>query len=209
MSMTATAQLVRPQPRPLGLVWIRCPYPVLAFGLERMLRAEAYVHFGTKPPPDHPPRAVIVCPEEGDVAAQLSELKASVPDVPFLVFSLGLDLKLARTALKAGARGLIHLQMRPEQIVRAISLAYNGEVVVPRELLRCLVADEDPVDLATLTPRQLEILKLVAEGMTNAEVAQRLFLSEFTIKQHLRAAYKHLKVKNRTEAARIFRSSTW
>jgi DNA-binding CsgD family transcriptional regulator len=63
------------------------------------------------------------------------------------------------------------------------------------------------VDLAALSARQREILGLVVEGMSNAEIARRLFLSESTVKQHLRGAYKLLGASNRTEAARLFRRS--
>jgi DNA-binding NarL/FixJ family response regulator len=80
--------------------------------------------------------------------------------------------------------------------------------VVPRDLLKELLVDEPPVDLSsTLRPRKREILELVAKGLSNAEIARRLYLSESTIKQHLRGAYKALGVKNRTEAARVFRRS--
>jgi DNA-binding NarL/FixJ family response regulator len=60
-------------------------------------------------------------------------------------------------------------------------------------------------DLTALSVRQREILGYVAEGLSNAEIGRRLFLSESTIKQHLRAAYKLLGVSNRTEAANLFR----
>jgi DNA-binding NarL/FixJ family response regulator len=56
-----------------------------------------------------------------------------------------------------------------------------------------------------LSARQREILELVVEGLSNAEIAGRLYLSESTIKQHLRAAYKVLGVHNRTEAAKTMR----
>jgi DNA-binding NarL/FixJ family response regulator len=59
--------------------------------------------------------------------------------------------------------------------------------------------------LRVLTPRQREILELVVEGLSNARIAERLFLTESTIKQHLRAAYKLLNVRNRTEAAKLLR----
>jgi DNA-binding CsgD family transcriptional regulator len=57
-----------------------------------------------------------------------------------------------------------------------------------------------------LSSRQKEILGLVGEGLSNAQIAERLFLSESTIKQHLRAAHKVLGANNRTEAVRLIRS---
>jgi DNA-binding NarL/FixJ family response regulator len=61
--------------------------------------------------------------------------------------------------------------------------------------------------LAALTPRQREILELVVEGLSNVEIGKRLFLTESTVKQHLRAAYKLLNVQNRTQAAKLFREA--
>jgi DNA-binding NarL/FixJ family response regulator len=96
--------------------------------------------------------------------------------------------------------------MTPDQLVRAITVATKGELVAPRELLGYLITlEEEPEDLVDLSPRQREILELVVEGLSNAEIGRRLYLSESTIKQHLRAAYKLLQVSNRTEAANLFR----
>src|ERR687885_235945 len=89
----------------------------------------------------------------------------------------------------------------PRFFARAVEVAARGEVVAPRKLLEFLIANEEPGDLEALTPRQRDILGLVAEGLSNAEVARRLFLSESTVKQHLRATYKVLGVKDRKEAA--------
>ncbi len=113
---------------------------------------------------------------------------------------------LARSALQKGARGFVHVGMQPSQIRRAILMVRKGELVVPREIITDLIRQEAPVDILMLTPRQREILQLVAEGLTNAQIARRLFLSEYTIKQHLRAAYKLLGVRNRTQAVRLYRS---
>ena len=65
------------------------------------------------------------------------------------------------------------------------------------------MANEDPTGLDALTPRQRDILGLVAEGLSNAEIASRLKLSESTVKQHLRHAYKALGAKDRKEAAKF------
>jgi DNA-binding NarL/FixJ family response regulator len=123
-----------------------------------------------------------------------------------VVFSPQLDLPLARDALQAGASGFVHAEMIPDQLVRALAVAAKGELVAPRELLRyVLTNDQSAGDLAALSVRQREILGYVVEGLSNAEIGKRLYLSESTIKQHLRAAYKLLGVSNRTEAANLFR----
>jgi DNA-binding NarL/FixJ family response regulator len=93
----------------------------------------------------------------------------------------------------------------PDQLVRALAVAARGELVAPRELLRYVLANDQSGDLAALSVRQREILGYVVEGLSNAEIGRRLYLSESTIKQHLRAAYKLLGVSNRTEAANLLR----
>jgi DNA-binding NarL/FixJ family response regulator len=127
----------------------------------------------------------------------------SYPDSPILVFSWHLDLPLALSALRAGAQGYIHAGMEPGQIVRALSVVAEGRIAAPRQLLEYLVFNDRPAELPALSSRQREILDLVGEGLSNAGIAERLFLSESTVKQHLRAAYKVLGVNNRTEAVRL------
>jgi DNA-binding NarL/FixJ family response regulator len=95
--------------------------------------------------------------------------------------------------------------MMPDQLVRALAVVARGELVAPRELLRYLLNEDVPANLGALSARQREILGYVVEGLSNAEIGRRLYLSESTIKQHLRAAYKLLGVSNRTEAANLFR----
>jgi len=175
-------------------------------GLERALGAlAAVVHRGPKPPTQAP--SAVVCHAYGaaDAARRVQSLRASVPDATVLVLSPRVDAALARAALGSGAGGAVHAGMPPGQIARALSVAMEGEVVFPRELLEELVEGARPPDLSVLKPRQLEILGLVAEGLTNAEVASRLYLSESTVKQHLRRAFKALGVKNRREAAAAMR----
>ena len=201
---------------PLGLVWVKSNQRVLSLGLEKALGAGAgtgaSVHRGHKAPKAEAPSAVIYCPDgldgEEEVAQEVEKIRAQAPHATILVCAIAPDLHLARGALKAGASGLIHQGMPPEQTLRAISVAILGEVVLPRALLRLWVDEqqrrlqEPRVDLSA---RQREVLELVAKGLTNAEIAGRMFLTESTIKQHLRAAYKALGAKNRTEAAALLR----
>jgi DNA-binding NarL/FixJ family response regulator len=191
--------------KPLGLVWIKCSYSTtLSFGLEWVLQAYAHVHRGQNPPPEGPPSLVILCPDGEDVASEVKLLRTLVRGIPSLIFSSHRNLQLARSALKVGARGFIHAEMPHEQIVRALLLASEGVAVMPGEVLEDLVREKPQEKLSALTSRQLEILELVAEGQPNASIAQRLSLSESTIKEHLRAVYKALGVENRTQAARLF-----
>lgn len=204
MEQLEATQSASSERKPLGLVWIDCPYPVVAAGLKSALEDRARVCLGPSAPVDEVPSSAIF--DTGGVeglSEGLKRIQEVNPGISILVFSLHVNLPLARAALRLGARGFIHAGMTPEQIARAIEVAARGEIVAPRKLLEFLIANEDPGDLDALTSRQRDILKLVAEGLSNAQIAKRLFLSESTVKQHLRAAYKVLGVKDRREAARL------
>jgi DNA-binding NarL/FixJ family response regulator len=195
----------------VGQVWLKGgQQEALSLGLHVASRATR-VHQGRGRPAGEEPSAVVCFPSaEEDVAPEVEDARALAPNAAVLVFAPTPDLGLARGALKAGAVGLLHAGMPSEQILRALSAALRGEVVLPRGLLRLWVGEQRrPGPGIGLSARQREVLGLVAEGLSNAEIAGRLFLSESTVKQHLRAAYKALGVKNRTEAAAILRGRGW
>ena len=193
-------------PKPLGLIWVDCPRSVVGAGLVRALEEKARVHQGIKPPGDVPTCIIFCANGDKDVSERVKFYQESSSNVPpIVVFSPQLDLPLARDALQAGASGFVHAEMTPDQLVRALTVATKGELVAPRELLRYVLTEDHSGDLAALSARQREILAFVVEGLSNAEIGRRLYLSESTIKQHLRAAYKLLGVSNRTEAANLFR----
>ena len=113
---------------------------------------------------------------------------------------------LAWASLKNGADGFVHAMMHPAQVLRAVEVVQKGELAAPRQLLGYyLLSQKENPKIGDLSARQREILELVVEGLSNAEIAGRLYLSESTIKQHLRAVYKELGVRNRTEAAKAMR----
>ena len=199
-------QPLRPSAKPLGTVWLACdPNSVMALGLKQTLEKRARVWVGTGGPADEPP-LVILCPEDAEDATEgIKRFKEENPDATILVFGSRLDLSLARVALRAGARGYIHGGMRPEHMLRAVEVAAEGEIAAPRKLMEYLLTQEEHAGVDDLSARQREILGFVVEGLSNAEIGRRLYLSESTIKQHLRAAYKALKVNNRTEAANLVR----
>jgi DNA-binding NarL/FixJ family response regulator len=193
--------------KPLGLVWVMTPsYSVTTAGLKKVLEGKADVRIGGQSSTGSPSCVVLYAGgmQEGCLEG-IRRIRELYPDVPLLVLGSQLDLALASSALKNGADGFVHAQMHPAQVLRAVEVVQKGELAAPRQLLRYLLSQNENPKIGKLSARQREILKLVIEGLSNAEIAGRLYLSESTIKQHLRAAYKVLGVHNRTEAAKTMR----
>ncbi len=109
------------------------------------------------------------------------------------------DVEIQR-ALEAGARGFLLKSMRPDELLDAIRQVHAGKKCVPAEVAVSLAEylAED-----TLTPRELEILPLIAAGNRNREIADILSISEDTVKVHVKHAMEKLGARDRTEAVVI------
>ena len=194
----------------LGLVWVLTPsYSITMAGLKKVLEGKAEVRIGGESCAGSPSCVVLYGggTEEGCLEG-MGRIRELHPDVPLLVLGSQLDLALACAALKQGADGFVHAQMDPAQVLRAVEVVQKGELAAPRQLLGWhLMSQKEKPKIGELSARQREILELVVEGLSNAEIAGRLYLSESTIKQHLRAVYKVLGVRNRTEAAKTMRDA--
>ena len=195
----------------LGFVRVVCSYTVASAGLSHVLKKAGISHGIETPPGIVPDCLVLVVYDVEDLPEAMGSVREESTgeagdESPILIFALQNDLDLAEAALRGGARGFVHAGMEPKQILRALSVVSKGEIAAPRELLEFMLANGDSVaKLDALSGRQREILELVAEGHTNAQIASRLFLTESTIKQHLRSAYKILGVTNRSQAAQVMR----
>lgn len=201
------AGAAKPEDAPVGQVWLKAgQQEAVPLGLHTASRA-ARVHRGREQPAGEEPSVVVCFPSaEEEVAPEVEGARALAPNAVVLVLAPSPSLRLARAALGAGAGGLLHGGMSPEQIHRAVRVALQGETVLPRSLLSEWVAEHRPPDLGVLlSARRRKILELVTEGLSNAEIAGRLFLSESTIKQHLHGAYRALGVRNRIGAATLLR----
>ena len=197
--------------KPSMAVSLECRYPVVALALKEILKGEADVYEGSRRPPGaKDPSCIVLCPNGKDVASEVRRVVASNPQAAVLVFDFRDDPWLVQKAFQAGASGFLHAGMHPEQIVGALRLASEGKTIVPEGLLEnTLLGVQQPTmaDLTVLTSRQRQIVGLVCEGLSNAQIAKRLFVTESTIKQHLRTAYKLLNVRNRVQAARLLREA--
>jgi DNA-binding NarL/FixJ family response regulator len=194
--------------KPLGLVWVLSPsYSITTEGLKKVLESKAYVHIGGESLARSPSCVVLYAGgmEEGCLEG-MGDIRERYPGVPLLVFGSQLDFALAWATLKNGADGFVHAQMHPAQVLRAVEVVQKGELAAPRGLLGWhLLSQKENPKIEELSARKREILKMVVEGLSNAQIAGRLYVSESTIKQHLRGAYKVLGVSNRTQAAKLMR----
>jgi DNA-binding NarL/FixJ family response regulator len=194
--------------KPLGLVWVLTPsYSITMAGLKQVLEGKAEVKIGGESPTGSPSCVVLYAAGgmEESCLEGMGRIRELYPSVPLLVLGSKLDLGLAWATLKNGADGFVHAQMHPAQVLRAVEVVQKGELAAPRQLLGYFLSQKENPKIGELSARQQEIMELVVEGLSNAEIAGRLYLSESTIKQHLRAVYKVLGVRNRTEAAKTMR----
>jgi DNA-binding NarL/FixJ family response regulator len=130
-------------------------------------------------------------------------LRAMYPTLPILVLTSFSDDARLYSALRAGASGYLLKDVSGDQLVQAIRGAAAGKPELHPEIARKLMthmpAPEDP--FAGLTPRELEVLKMLARGMSNKEIALELVLTEVTVKGYVSAILGKLEVADRTQAA--------
>ena len=111
-------------------------------------------------------------------------------------------------ALRAGASGFLLKDLTPEQLVASVRMVVNGDALLAPSITRRLVerfARRDPAStttgsLSVLTAREQEVLRLMARGLSNAEIAERLFLSEATVKTHVARILPKLGLRDRVQA---------
>ena len=132
-----------------------------------------------------------------DGIALLLEMRASRFEVPTLMMSAEEDAPFIREALVCGALGFVPKSFEPSELLDAIATVSKGETYLPAAV-GDLLADGVPDPAHKLTPRQIAVLELVAEGLSNKEIAERLNLTEYTIKSHMRGLFHSLGCKNRT-----------
>ena len=110
-------------------------------------------------------------------------------------------------ALQAGATGFMLKRARPAELLHGVRVIASGTSLVMPDITRRLIAERQPrrgprgaAALPTLTEREVDVLRLVAEGLTNAEIGERLFLSAETVKTHLSRVLAKLGARDRTQA---------
>ncbi len=129
------------------------------------------------------------------------EILRRAPETRVLVFTAYSERALLARGLESGARGYVLKEAPHDTLLRAIEKVAAGETFVDPALIPSLATGRDGRDI--LTQREREILQLLADGNSNADVATRLFISQETVKSHVRHILSKLEADTRTQAVAI------
>ena len=186
-------------------VLVLSPSPVARAGLESLLRnsvgviqvvgsAESWSQYSGEDPD-----VILADWENGDELS--SEISDGAPEAALVVIADDPGLPGIAEALRSGVRAVLSRHSSASQIVAAIEAAAAGFVVLQPGDLDGLLINPQPASLAEpLTPREVEVLGMLAEGQTNKSIAHRLGISEHTVKFHVTSIMGKLNAGSRTEA---------
>jgi len=144
-----------------------------------------------------------------DGVAATGAIAQLYPDLKILILTTFDDDEYVSQAMRLGAKGYLLKDTEPEELAMAIRAVYKGHTQLGPGLFEkalnppatTVVAISPPSALTQLTPRELEVLKLIAAGANNREIAEVLFLSEHTVKNYVTNILSRLNVRDRTQAA--------
>jgi len=158
---------------------------------------------------------------EVDGVAATQQICADFPEVRILVLTTFDDTESVQQAMRWGAKGYLLKQTPIEDLAIAVRAVYQGythmgpglfekTLGTPKTLENSAAASEIalPANLRSLSPREQEVLKLIVAGLNNREIAEKLFISERTVRNHVTSILSQLQLRDRTQAA-LYASQFW
>ena len=134
-----------------------------------------------------------------EVASQVSR---TTPETSVILYTAYGDRALLSEALDAGVRGFVLKEAPLQDLTRAVDMVAGGAVYVD-PVLAGVLASVESEKLPQLTKREREVLRLLADGLTNEEIGKRLFLSPETVRTHVQKAMRRLEADTRTQAVAL------
>ena len=134
-----------------------------------------------------------------EVAAQVSR---TTPETQVILYTAYGDRALLSEALDSGLRGFVLKEAPLQDLTRAVDMVAGGAVYVD-PVLAGVLASAESERLPQLTKREREVLRLLADGLTNEEIGKRLFLSPETVRTHVQKAMRRLEADTRTQAVAL------
>lgn len=154
---------------------------------------------------------------EMDGLTAIQHLREEQPGSAIIILTTYNEDEMMLRGLQAGARGYLLKDMQRETLIATIEAAARGETLLKPEILQRVLAYQQragqrpsaPADAMPLTVRELEVLRAVADGQQNKEIARRLDISERTVKAHLTSVYNKLGVDSRAAAIAQAAQAGW
>ena len=148
----------------------------------------------------------VTMPELDGVGAT-REIRSALPDVRVVMLTMHADEDVLASAIRAGASGYLVKDCSTREIAEAVRMAASGETIISPNLaasmldeVRKLDAPAQTDDQRVVTRREEEVLQLIANGCSTPEVAEQLYISHKTVKNHLASIYQKLDARDRTQA---------
>jgi DNA-binding NarL/FixJ family response regulator len=152
-------------------------------------------------PVEAAPHAILLLDELGPLLEPtLAAVRDHVPTARILLVTREADAAAVSGAVELGLHGLVDGQAHGRELVQAVRDVVGGRRVFPS----MVVLDDDPAAAVQLSRRQRDVLRLVAQGLSNQEVAAELQITVNTVKFHVRTIFRELGIHNRVEAARLW-----
>jgi two-component system, NarL family, nitrate/nitrite response regulator NarL len=161
---------------------------------------------------NQPPDIILLDLDLGDENGLdlLPDLLTSVPDARIILLTGLRDPEVQRRAILLGAMGLVSKQKAADTVIRAIEKVYAGEVWLDRAMIASILNDRvntsvtadqnvEALRIAKLTEREREVIRLIGEGIKNRQIAERMYISEATVRHHLTSVFAKLGVADRFE----------
>ena len=135
-----------------------------------------------------------------DGVESTKEILKEWPEAKIIILTSFIDDEKVYPAMKAGAQSYLLKTSSASEIAEAIRRTYLGEEIIEEEVFRKLVAQDKKMLHDDLTKRELEVLSLITKGLSNQEIAERLFITIKTVKTHVSNILSKLEVSDRTQA---------
>jgi DNA-binding NarL/FixJ family response regulator len=178
-----------------GLGWVVRAHPGMA------LVAEVSTADAVAAASDLQPDVIVLAVREPEAAHLALVAQVALHAKRVVLVLSRTDAALQRRALDAGAHGIVAQQQSASVLLSAIQRVHEGKLWIKPPAPSSEVLDSERLKIATLTKRELEIVQLLTEGLDNAAISQRLFISPATVRNHLYSIFSKLHVDHRLQLA--------
>lgn len=143
---------------------------------------------------------------EMDGVEACRQVRAAAPNTKVVMLTMHADQDVLANAIRAGACGYLVKDCSTEEISDAVRMAYNGDTALSPQLAASMLNEVRKLDMAPsredriVTKREEEVLQLIADGCSTSEVAEQMYISQKTVKNHLASIYQKLDARDRTQA---------